>query len=274
MTGITKKMLCAALSALFVLCPVLSARAEELAVGEVRTPYETDLDGDGVAETVAVLDVDYETEGSYMGIEVKKGQERCRKVTDIIGPARLFLDDVDGDGLPELIFSGDECSDDYITYCWKYTGGKLVPIPFETGEVLGGGVAGAHEGVLDTFTTVNALGTYTGYMQIRCEGGVLVNTEEDWLIARPEYYVPELTVKQDIYVLVNGGDEGDFGEEALLEAGTRIYLERTDGKSYVTFRTDGDMAGTILLEEDDWGSYTFVNGMPEEEVFEGIEYAD
>lgn len=269
-----KMLLCTVMSVLLLAC-VLPACGEEIEwdVKSVQTPYEVDLDGDGELETVAVMDVLHEDGEACMGIEVKKGGKRVHVETDIIVQEALYLVDLDCDGLPELLFTGDECSDDYVTYCWKFIDGKLITIPFETGDKLDGGVMTAHMGGFECFSTVNALGTYTGFRDLYFDGAMLAYVQDDWLIGT-DSYTPELVLKQDIYVLTGMGDEGDFGEETLLEAGTHIFLDCTDGRTWVSFRAENGEEGIILLEENDWGSPTNVNGMPEEEVFEGIEYAD
>ena len=263
------------LSLVLALCPVLAGAAEGLQGGEVISPAEADLDGDGELETVTVMDVLNEDGEAYMGLEVKKGTLRVRVQTDIVTQEKLYLCDMDGDGLPEILFSGDECSDDYITYCWRFRDGKLVTVPFEEGDVLDGGVLEITPGRIKVFATVNALGTYTGYRELVFADGKLQFEGNSWTIGSEEFaYTPMLIVKEDIYVVAGMNDEGDFGEETILEAGTVIYLTETDGRTTVEYITEGGSRGVILLEEDEWGSHTYVNGMPEEDVFEGIEYAD
>lgn len=274
MSGKSMKMLCLALAGALIVCAVPMAALAEFTVGEQSSPCEADLDGDGAAETITVMDVLHEDGDAYMGLEVRKGEARCRVETDIAVQEKLWLGDVDGDGLPEILFSGDECSDDYITYCWKYRDGQLHVIPFEEGDVLNAGLLAVSPHKVSVFATVNALGTYVGFRDLIYEDGRLALDGDVWQLATEEY-TPELLVKQDIYVLAgNPGEEGDFGEEATLEEGTLIYLIDTDGSTKVDFMTASGTRGTILLDEDDWGSRTFVNGMPETDVFEGIEYAD
>lgn len=251
---------------------VFAAGYEE---GEQTPPVEADLDGDGVFETLAVTDILKEDGEACMGLEVKKGTERAALETRIAGPWKLFLTDLDGDGLPEILFTGDECSDDYITYCLRYMNGALVTVPFEEGEVLSGGVAAVSPYELQIFRTINTLGTYAGFTDMRFEDGLIVFDSGSWRIGGEDFtYTPMLIAKQDIYVFTSVGDEEEYGEEAVLEEGTAVCLIETDGSSWVSFVTENGGGGVILLEEDEFGAPRFVNGMPEEEVFEGIEYAD
>lgn len=269
-----KKFLCL-LFACTLLLSLLPGSAAAFTEGEQTSPVEVDLDGDGMIETVSIVDVLEEDGEAYMGIEVRKGTKHSFAKTEIIGCEKLFLTDIDGDGSPEILFSGDWCSDDFITYCWRYKEEALVPVPFENGERLSGGIAAVSPYQLQIFTTVDALGTYTGYTDMRFEDGVIVYDADTWTIGGGEFeFTPMLLVKQDIYVLSSVGDEGEYGEEATLSAGTTIYLLETDGSTYVTFMTENGTYGVILLEDNGSGCPTFVNGMPETDVFEGIEYAD
>lgn len=270
-----KKYLSLLLACLFLLCLTPCAFASGFEEGEQTSPVETDLDGDGVLETLAIVDILKEDGEARTGIEVSKGTERCTAETEIAGFRKLFLSDLDGDGLPEILFTGSEDIDAMVhSYCWRYTGGTLVPVPFEEGEVLAGLIAAVSPYELNILRIVDALGTYTGYMDMRFEDGKIVFDSDAWRIAGDDLTrTPVLTVKQDIYVLTSVGDEGEYGEEALLEEGTVIYLLETDAKTWISFMTETGESGVILLEEDENGFPTFVNGMPETEVFEGIEYA-
>lgn len=269
-----KTLLCVMLAEVLLVCG-MTVCADTLPGGEVSSPAEADLDGDGVTETVSVMDILYEDGESVIGIEVKKGGRRVHAATEIRVQEKLYLSDVDGDGLPEILLTGDECSDDYITYCWRFRDGALVAVPFETGEVLDAGLMAVSPYGLKVFGTVNALGTYTGYRELVYVSGTLVFDGDAWSLSTAEYdYTPVLLTKQDVYAVATVSDEGDFGEEYLLPAGTTVYLTETDGQSWVSFTAETGVRGVFLLDEDEWGSHTYVNGMPEEEVFEGIEYAD
>lgn len=271
----SRRLLAVLMCAVLVCAGASAAWAESFTAGEVTSPCEADLDGDGVKETLAVLDILKEEGEACLGLEVQKGDARVSEETEITGPWKLFLSDVDGNGLPEILFTGDKCSDDYITYCRRFADGKLQVIPFESGDVLAAGIMAVSPYRVEAFSTVNALGTYTGFKELTFEDGKLVMDSGDWLLTADNFdYTPMLTLKQDIYVISSVNAEGEYGEEMLLPAGTLLYLTATDGESTVSFITEGGVCGLILLEEDGQGSRTFVNGMPEEEVFEGISYAD
>lgn len=250
------------------------ALAAEFKRGIQTPPVQADLDGDGTEETLQIVEQLNEDGDSSIGIDVIKNGQHCQAMTDIRVQERLLLSDMDGDGLPEILLTGDEMSDDYLTRCWRYRDGQLQTVPFESGDVLYCGVIDVvTDNLISVFATVDALGTYTGFRYISYEDGAIRFADEDWTIGT-DGYTPELTVKQDIYVLSAANVDGDGSEETLLEAGTKILLGHTDGRTYVTFVSDTILWGTILLEEDEWGSHTYVNGLPEEDVFEGIEYAD
>ena len=50
--------------------------------------------------------------------------------TPILWGQSAFVVDLDGDGAREILLSGDEMSDDYVTFCLRYEGGELREILF------------------------------------------------------------------------------------------------------------------------------------------------
>lgn len=65
-------------------------------------------------------------------MRVTDGGNTAEYQTQIISDLHLWLADIDYDGKAELLISGNVMSDDYVIWCLKYEGGKLVAVPFSS----------------------------------------------------------------------------------------------------------------------------------------------
>ena len=94
-----------------------------------------DLNGDGAQETVAWREVaiDEGVEGVALTVKAADGAT-VEWRSDMLYGARVYANDLDGDGRTELFVTGDEMSDDYLTWCLRYENGALATIPFENGD--------------------------------------------------------------------------------------------------------------------------------------------
>ena len=123
-----------------------------------------------------------------------------------------FAADLDGDGLMEIMVSGDFYSDDYVTYCFNYTDiGGLMPLWF-TGIDRGGyreaytydgygRITGINDDIITLTGSQDILGTWMasrdflfwkGRFELIEDMYMIKTTEDDW-VDRP------LILKQDIF---------------------------------------------------------------------------
>ena len=114
-------------------------------------------------------------------------------------------------------------------------------------------------------TRINLLGTMTGFREY------YANPETGCPRATTGYYrIPEdqppLTSKIPLEVLILPDEATE-----IIPAGTIFYFLRTDNDSYVDLRMDDGRECRILITYDDW--WPLVNGLPEEDCFDGLFYA-
>ena len=235
-----------------------------------RLPFVYDLDGDGENETIDLVPENAEegawkitVDGESLGDVVSVDRASCT----------LWLADVDSNGVPELIFSGDLGSDDYVTSAWR--GDTLEPLSF-TGENRRGANPWTVTSTVDGRAVLSAwqlyiaswsyqLGTYRAVRPYTLADGVFSpGGRGGWTYDTNDFY---LVVKRDLPVIL---DDGAF---KMLPPGTAILLTGTEG-NIVRFTSANDVAGTILLEYvlgDNGGWY--INGLSENEYFEMLPYA-
>lgn len=79
-----------------------------------------------------------------------------------------------------------------------------------------------------------------------------------------------LTAKQDVPCMQVAEDGSVIAENAVIPAGTSLMLYRTDGSSLVDLKA-GDTLYRIEVDHSEW-PYT-INGVEEEEYFDGVMYA-
>ncbi len=253
-----------------------------------NTPVSADLDGDGASEQVSWSMVPENEYDSYLTLTVKAadgGEVTCR--TGIIQPDAVCALDLDGDGALELLASGDVMSDDYYTWCLHYSGGALYEVLFPDGNrgenteayfKQGYGRITAIEGNKLTLAgSQDVLGTWFGTREVTlgpsghfefCDAGFWIRQIDD--AALPDLWqYAALTTKVELpYV-------GEDGQAGVLAPGTKLLVRASDKRETVVFTTSDLVTGRLSISQDyDRGWGLLVDGVPEEECFEYVPYAD
>lgn len=247
---------------------------------------ETDLDGDGSAESVVwyTTAVDEYDEMSTVLVMTGEGQPMW---SALMHSVEAWICDVDSDGQKEIIVSGDQMSDDYMTYCLRYAGGELEPLLFadvNRGENFGGyfdygygRVTAAYDNVLRLTGSQDTLGTYMAARFFTLKDGVFELSDDGlWHVEMSaddaelwEYRA--LTAVQEIpAIFVDNGAE----TEGTVRPGERVCITAFDKVSVAHFVTEDGRTGrfSIAPDEVNWG-WT-IGGIPESELFEYVPYAD
>ncbi len=116
------------------------------------------------------------------------------------------------------------------------------------------------------------LGSYKGYedYDLREDGHPSAHTET---YAIYDYGMDgTLTAKCDLPALAGVNDYGTGGSEATVPAGTVLHPVRTDGKSWMTMRTDSGEYYRFDVDGDSYGTRN-IGGIPEFDCFDGLFYA-
>ena len=287
-------MLVAVLLAAAMLCGAALAEAAEFPQDMVipeGTQTQLDLDGDGKAETVSweTLQPDEYTDQFVLTV-TPEGGEALTFEPEYFYITGVYAADLDGDGATELLMSGDEASDDYLTYCLRLRGGKLEPALFA-----------------DAFRSVDNSGYYKyGY-------GMITGIEDNRVTLSGSQDVLGTWFATRVYALEDNGlfefaDEGEWvrdmdiselddefwdeayacltvkkaltytaadGAEAELPVGAKLLVTASDKQTYARFITRDGVTGTLDICPDfDRGWGMRVNDEPEADWFEMIPYAD
>ena len=234
-----------------------------------KSVYHYDINGDYAAEEITVTATDAGGINEYT-IAVN-GTVLDRTKMPVGDRYDLWICDLDGDGICELLFAADPGSDDYRTCGWH--GDTLEPIEF-TGDARYGadpnGLAGSLDGrvvfsggipVLEAW--YYQLGTYraTIGMNGTSDGVVTLDPSFKWDYRGSYYY---LTVAKILPVYL------DESGVAVLTPGEKLILTGTDGQN-TFFCTDDGRTGSIQLEYNGEGGWT-INGESEENFFEMLPY--
>lgn len=261
--------------------PVLNG-AQRLAMDEVT---EIDLDGDGNTEIVRpqMQILDWE---ECLQLLVETDEQAFFYDTYVLYTDGVYAADVDGDGVPEILMSGDEASADYMTFCLKFspeTGLKAIPFADanrgeNTDEYYDWGygrIIEIKDNKLTLLGSQDALGTWwcTREFTLR-DGQFELDDGGSWkvIVDANNPYIWEvwsLTLVRDLDVTL------EDGSEATLGAGEKLIITETDKTSYVNFLTQSGIRGTIPIEPNTVEGWGFmIRGIAEGEYFEYIPYAD
>lgn len=279
-----KRFVCLALVAAMALLGV-GATAEAMWL-DADAPVQADLDGDGAAETLAWT----WAKGEYddvLRLTVRYDGGEAVYDTAIRSSGAVWLGDLDGDGLPEALATGDEMSDDYLTVCLRYRGGRLREALFpdcargESGDGYykqGYGrlsAVDAASGAVTLSGSQDVLGTWfmsrtmalteDGWFEF-CDDG-LWHMDAGWPDDETWRYAA-LVVKSPLRCTIGGA-------RAVLAPGERLAITATDKASLVQFVTPDGREGELAISEDynrSWG--WLVDGVREEDAFETVPYAD
>lgn len=285
-----KRILAVILMLAVMAIPVCNAEEEVVFNGFELMADETvtcDLDGDGADELLVwgvMADEEMYTEEVILEVENADGMIMW---TQSLYSARVYVCDIDMDGVTEIFVSGDFMSDDYATYCLHYTADGFVELPFADAnrgentddyyECGYGMITSMAEGQLVLNGSQDVLGTYFGSRVFGLQNGVFELVDDglwrfDWDVNDPEVwqYVslnPLMNIAATFF-----GDEGEY--EGVISAGERFLITASDKVSIVYFALEDGRTGYFRIEPDaeNWGS--LVNGVPESIVFEYVPYAD
>lgn len=255
---------------------------------EEGSAFSVDLDGDGVNETVTFVTrmLDEYDEEAIITVKTTSGKT-VEWHSGMLYGAQVWVTDIDSNTLKEIFVSGDQMSDDYITYCLNFTGELLDPLMFadvnrgeNTGEYFeyGYGMVTAINGSEITLTgSQDMLGTWMAERRFSLIDGLLeivddgywVNTFDqndpevwEYRSLNPVQAIPVTFIKN--YTEVPG----------MLQPGERILLTHFDKVADAFFITEDGREGylTARPDSDNWGWK--INGTHETELFEYVPYAD
>lgn len=252
-------------------------------------PLEIDLDGDGAAERVGWAMVPGEYSDAYLTLTVLPAQgDPLVYETGITYAEAVYVVDLDGDGMQEMLMSGDVMSDDYYTYCLHYADGALYEVLFpDCGRGNNadgyfrqgyGRIAAIGENRLVLEGTQDVLGTWmasravalTPYERFEfADDGVWLRSGMDALDDDAWAYAALTTTAALPYEGLDGAPAG------TLAPGTKLMITASDKEAFARFITPDGVAGALALAPDyekGWGR--LVDGRPEDECFERIPYAD
>ena len=252
---------------------------------EQDAPTEIDLDGDGVPEGVrwTIAEVGEYEWNLVVTLTLSDGSSVDYPVQ--LEQGGVYLADLDSDGRTEILVTGDEASDDYITVCLKLTDGALAPCPFPNADRgddnegerdYGYGLLVGIDG--DTVTlsgSQDVLGTWFARRTFRlaegrfafADGGEWVREVDLTSQGLWEYGALTLTRPLD-YTAPDGA-------AATLPAGEKLVITASDKRTYARFVTRDGLEGTLAIRPDTergWGM--LVNGEGEDTWFEYVPYAD
>lgn len=275
------------------LCAPALASSEEAGAGEgqmtVDVPVRLDLDGDGAMETVCWESIGDSPEGEgpdkRLRVTLSDGAEIVYEPKWDFSVGAWALD-LDGDGRVELLLSGDEASDDYVTVCLHLFKDRLEPAMFADCsrsdrnwgyDKYGYGSVSAIDGNRVTLCgSQDMLGTWFAAREFELsDTGVFEFADEGkWVRDMGEldddaWEYMSLTSTQPLPYTTREG------QSAELPTGTRIIIVATDKVETADFITRDGLEGTLSVERDEdrgWG--VKIDGRPEDDCFEYIPYAD
>lgn len=275
--------LCLLLSALPVLAEANGPA--QLSEGEVLA---VDLDGDGVAESLRWDMVPGEYDENLTLTVANPGGAEISYATDIIWGSAVTVLDLDGDGLTEILVSGDVMSDDYSTWCLRLTEGAFYEVLFPDGSRGDntdgyykqgyGRVIAAGDGRVTLSGSQDILGTWFGtrtlaltpYDRFEFDDAGLWMRDLEGLDSEALWEYGALTVAAPLsYADLWGNPAG------TLEPGEKILIYASDKREVACFATRDGLNGALSISPDyerGWG--WLVDGIPEEDCFEYVPYAD
>ncbi len=238
-------------------------------------PLSFDVDGDSVPEVIDLTD---------------SGEEYYRLLTvdgELLGEVfsidpqtqHLWLTDLDGDGMAELLYCADMGSEDYVTSAWRADTAEPIRFTMETRggkdgrevtDTVNGRIAFSYGWLfLESYTY--QLGTYASVRPYELLDGSVIapkTTECPWAAAWVfSYNRTYLDLTREIPVTMDDTGEGTLPAEA------QILLLGSDG-TRMRFRTRDGLTGTIMTEyrggpDGGW----FINGVRDTDCFKMLPYA-
>lgn len=247
---------------------------------------EIDLDSDNEAEKVQIRMEGVEDEACLRIII--EGTDGAMNIYDtwIMYPETCLAIDMDGDGMLEILLSGDLQSDDYCTWCLNYDleyGIRALTFAdanrgMNTGEYfeMGYGKIVALDGTSITLRgSQDVLGTWMADRTFSLQDGVFEFADDGLWIMQDisgdefiwDYFC--LNPVKEVPVIFEDGSEG------TLAAGEKFLITCSDKLTIAGFVTQEGKEGSIFLTEnieEGWGH--MINGVADYEYFEYMPYAD
>lgn len=230
-----------------------------------KSVYLTFADGMEREVLLSFEVLDEEMWSTRITLKVEEQEEVTEGYASVRG-ARLIRQE---SGRVYLVYYVDMASDDYVTYVYDITDGKLMQIAeIENSSSLDDGYMNTE--VLRVQARLDVLGTYRAPVDYQInEDGTLQQLTE---IYELENNSPSalITTIRELPVMIDG-------EETTLPTGSRLRILRTDLKGTVWFREEetgieGEIHYTCGSDEDtSWPIY--IDGVEEYEYFEMLPYA-
>ena len=277
-----KKLLVILLMLALLGCAAQAVPADGAQVLDMNAKNYIDLDGDGADESIQLKLEGVEGE-EYIALYLF-GADGSFYSYDIF--ALYLLDvwaaDLDGDGRTELMVECDYYSDDYATFCFNYTEDEGMTITQFTGidrteiadDYTDGGygkITKVDGGCITLTGSQDVLGTWMASRDFLLENGrfelqdglfMMETNEEDWEY-RP--LIPQTGLKVTM----------EDGSRAQIGAGEKLLPVASDLQSIVYLVTeDGAVCSVDIARNEETGWGFLIDGVPDEEIFEYIPYAD
>lgn len=197
---------------------------------------------------------------------------------------------MDGDGVVEILLTGDVASDDYYTTCLHFEDGALVPVPFADGNRGDNGSDYLAEGygmvmdisgnTLSLSGSQDVLGTwFATRIYALVDGRFDFADNGEWVRDLGDANTNDPGFWEDNYGVLTTTAPLDYtaedGSAAQLPEGARLMIMASDKQSAARFITPEGITGTLAIapnKEKGWGM--MVNGVNEDTCFEYIPYAD
>ena len=277
------------LSLLVLTVPALGEAADAPAPIPEGASVAIDLDGDGSEETVGwtFAPGKYGDKVATLTVEAADGAALTWP-SDLIWASEVYITDLNGDGAQEILLTGDVMSDDYYTFCLRYEQGALYEVLFPDngrGNATDGYfkygygmIVAIGENSVTLSGSQDVLGTWFASRTVTLAPSGHFEFSDDGLWRRdpadPDdadlWAYRALTVTQPLpYTDLQGNPAG------TLEPGAKIYICASDKETVVHFTAQDGVTGVLAIArnyERDWGR--LVDGIPEDECFEVLPYAD
>ena len=255
---------------------------------ENGVPFGVDLDGDGVNETVtmSIRMLNEYDEEAVITVKTTSGKT-VEWHSDALYGAKAWVTDIDSNTLKEIFVSGDQMSDDYITYCLNFTGELLDPLMFadvnrgdNTGEYFEYGYGMVTEINGSEITLVGSqdmLGTWMAERRFSLIDGLLEIVDDGYWVCDFDRNDPEMweyCALNPVQAIPVTFIENYAEVSGMLQPGERILPTHFDKIADLFFVTEDGREGylTARFDEDNWGWK--IDGIHESELFEYVPYAD
>lgn len=265
------------------LCEAVPASQGFLGEGETLA---IDLDGNGSEESVSWImpGTGYFDSCLTLIVRPRHGAPSIYE-TNIIGDQAVYVLDLDGDGVVELLLTGDVMSSDYYTTCLHYNNRALYEVLFpDTGRDQNtdgyfktgyGRIVAIENGRLTLSGSQDVLGTWFGSRKVRLTPYDRFEFNDDGIWVRDEanpddelWDYAALTTKVDLaYTTPEGG-------EATLPVGEKLLIVASDKQKTARFITRDGRTGILDISPDYKGWSWRVNDVPEADCFEYLPYGD